>query len=72
MKLKINSRKLGKTLTFSRPGQSYVYVDLNGQPGSLGNQICHGGALSGSTIIAGDIEFETVCRRWYTTYLRNL
>jgi len=71
MELKINSRKLGKTLTFSRPGQDYVYVDLNGKPGTLGNQICHGGDLMGSTIMATENNFETVCRRWYRAYLRN-
>ena len=74
MEFKINSRKLGRTVTFSRPGKSYIFVDLNGQPGTLGCQICRGGSLMGSTIsYNGDDqdEFEKVCRRWWRAYLRD-
>jgi len=72
MELQINSKKLGKTLTFSRPGPNYVYVDLNGEPGTLGNQICYGGYLMGDTIMASDSDFEKECRSWYRAYLRNM
>lgn len=74
MSFQIVSRKLGRVVTFSRPGGGYVFVDLNGQPGTLGNQICAGGALSGSTIsCSGDAaEFERVCRRWWRQYLSRL
>lgn len=74
MELKINSRKLGRTITFSRPGSSYIFADLNGQPGTLGNQICRGGSTTGSTLsYSGDSqeEFERICRNWYRAYLRH-
>lgn len=69
----IKSRKYG-TVTFTRPGDRYVYVNINGEPGTLGNQICDGGRLSGSTIgIRGDGQswFEYICRRWWRAYLKN-
>lgn len=74
MNFRIISRKLGKVITFSRPGGGYVYVDLNDQPGTLGCQICAGGSLSGSTITAGGdaAEFERVCRRWWRQYLQQV
>jgi hypothetical protein len=74
MNVTINSRKLGRTFTFSRPGGSYVFADLNGQPGTLGRQICDGGATIGSTISysgSDEATFERICRRWYRAYLRN-
>jgi hypothetical protein len=67
----IKSRKLGIAITFSQPGGGYVYADLNGQPGTLGVQICHGGRTTGSTISCSDSAFERVCRKWYRAYLRN-
>ena len=70
----INSRKLNKTITFSRPGKSYIFADLNGQPGTLGNQICQGGSTMGSTLsYDGDDQeqFEKICRNWYRSYLRQ-
>ena len=75
MTLTINSRALNQEITFSRPGTSYVYADLNGQPGTLGRQICEAGRLTGSTIVfAGDSAnaFRAICVRWYRGYLRNL
>lgn len=74
MLLTIKSRKLGRTITFSRPGSSYIYADLNGQSGTLGKQICQGGSTMGSTIsYSGDDqeEFEAICRRWYRAYTRQ-
>ena len=71
----INSRKLERTLTFSRPGKYYIFVDLNRQPGTLGNQICHGGGLLGNTIsYSGEDQdvFERICRRWYRAYIRDM
>lgn len=68
----INSRKIGRPVTFSVPGSSYVYVDLNGQPGTLGYQICDGGSLSGWTIAVDDIaDLPTVARHWWRQYLGN-
>lgn len=74
MKLKINSRKLGQTLTFSRPGKAYIYVDINGESGTLGRQICRGGSLMGSTIAyeGDDPEvFKQICRNWYRSRIRK-
>lgn len=74
MKFLINSKKLNQTLTFSRPGKSYVYVDLNGEPGTLGNQLCSRGYLAGNTLAyEGDSyeAFEAKCRNWYRQYIKN-
>ena len=74
MEFEINSRKLGKKITFSIPGLSYVFVDLNGKPGTLGNQICTGGSLTGSTISFRSENFEKfqkLCKNWLRAYLKN-
>lgn len=74
MKTTIKSRKLNKTVTFSRPGKHYIFVDLNGKEGTLGNQICARGSLMGSTLeYAGDdeAEFSRICRNWFRAYLKN-
>lgn len=74
MELKIKSRKLGRTITFSRPGSSYIFADLNGKPGTLGCQICSGGGTMGSTLsYDGDDQerFAAICRRWYRAHVRG-
>jgi hypothetical protein len=66
------SRKLKHDVEFSIPGSSYIYVDLNGKPGTLGNQICHGGGLTGSTMsYSGDNQkkFEEICKNWWRKYI---
>lgn len=71
----IKSRKLNREITFSRPGKSYVFADLNGQPGTLGAQICEGGSTSGNTITydgESQDRFEAICRRWYRAYVRRI
>lgn len=68
MELSIRSKILGRTLTFTRPGSSYIYVDLNGHSGTLGVQICEGGSTTGWTLSYegnDQKEFERICRRWY-------
>jgi len=75
MELTINSKILNKKITFSIPGNSYIFADLNGQPGTLGNQICTGGYTSGSTMsYSGQnrTDFESICRRWYRAYVKNV
>lgn len=75
MEFTIASKKLGKTLTFSKPGGSYIFVDLNGRPGTLGQQICSRGELMGSALYyEGEDEkrFERICRRWYRAFLKKL
>ena len=75
MKLTIYSRRLNRQVTFSRPGDSYVYVDLNGSTGRQGNQVCHGGKLCGKTVTYhGDdlAAFAGICRSWWRAYLRKI
>jgi len=72
MELTIKSRKFNKEVTFSRPGSDYIYIDLNGQSGTLGQQICRSGGLMGDTVgYSGDSQkgFESVCRTWWKAYL---
>ena len=74
MEITIDSRSLKRTITFSRPGSHYIRVDLNDGVGMLGQQICGGGHLVGSTIMySGDdrAHFERLCRNWWRSYLRN-
>jgi hypothetical protein len=74
MKFTINSRKLGREITFFAQNNGYIFVDLNGQPGILGNQICQGGYLGGNTLsFSGDDEraFAAKCRKWFGQYLKN-
>jgi hypothetical protein len=54
-------------VTFSRPGKSYIFADYNGQPGSLGLQICENGSFRGYTLTySGDDlkEFKRICQKW--------
>lgn len=56
-------------ITFSAPAatettQGYVYVDTNGQSGTLGRQICYGGDFMGSTITASDATLKAEAQRW--------
>lgn len=71
MELIINSRILKRKVIFSRPGKNYVYVNLNNREGTLGNQICEGGSLMGSTIESTDESFESDCLNWYRAYIRR-
>ena len=73
MKFTINSKKLDKPVEFSIPGNAYIYVDLNGYPGILGDQLCYGGHLMGDTMVYhGEDEsvFKKICRAWFKSYLR--
>ena len=73
MKYRIQSRKLGKTVEFfTGNGTRYVFVNLNGKPGTLGKQICQKGKLTGSTISCHDEkQFEIICKRWWKAYIKN-
>lgn len=72
MQLTITSKKLGRTLTFWKcSGPGYVYVDLNDQPAQQGKQICYGGDLFGNTVYTSDVQFESVVRRWYRSFLKK-
>lgn len=71
--MQIKSKILKQELTFSRPGTGYIYVDINGRPGTLGKQICRGGGFTGSTLSCSGTEerFEDICRSWYRAYLKD-
>lgn len=74
MTYSINSRKLGKKVTFSQPASWYVYVDLNGKAGCLGEQICAGGVTNyGSTIGCNPEwnDFVYTCKRWWKQWLKE-
>ena len=74
MNMAIRSKKLGRTVSFSRPGRGYIFVDLSedqSRPGSLGDQICYGGELVGTTEAydGDDINrFRAICRNWIRQY----
>lgn len=71
MQVTINSKNLSRPVTFSRPGSSYVYWDINGQSGTLGKQP----TTNGHTLTydgESQSEFERVCRRWFRRYLKDL
>lgn len=64
MNFSINSRKLGKTFSFTRPGSTYIFVN--------GRQICNGGSYAGNTLeYRGEDEdqFRAVCKNWYRSYM---
>jgi len=72
MELTIKSRKLNRAITFWS-GRSYIFCDLNGQPGTLGNQICAGGRMTGPTVTCAandQWDFERECRKWYRQFTR--
>jgi len=74
METTINSRNHGVVTFFCPRNGGYIWVDLNGKPGTLGNQICDSGHLSGSTESYNgndDKQFDRVCRKWWRAFLRN-
>lgn len=71
MKTTINTRRHGELTFFCPAYGEYVWVDMNGKPGTLGMQICDNGHLSGSTLSWYYDDFESFCRKWWRAYLRN-
>ena len=73
MKFSINSKKFGEITFWAQLG-GYIFVDLNGKPGCLGEQICKNGELMGSTLShwGDEANFEKICRNWWRSYLRNI
>lgn len=73
MKLTIKSKVLNTEITFSRPGKTYIFADINGKEGTLGVQICKGGKTAGGTLsYDGDdkAQFNKICRNWLKSYVR--
>lgn len=76
MTFTVQSRRLGHSITFSRPGGHYIYVDLSeeqNRPGTLGQQMCWNGELRGVTASwDGDrVTFERLCRNWLRSYYKK-
>jgi hypothetical protein len=61
----INSKDHGEISFFMQGAESdeshYVFLGSS----SLGQQLCSGGKLGGSTITATPETFESVCRKWH-------
>ena len=74
MRFTINSRCLGRKVTFSRPGSEYIFADLNGENGTLGTKLCERGRLMGYALIYGGDdpeEFASICRKWFAAFIRE-
>lgn len=74
MKTTISTKSHGEITFFVPILGGYVWVDLNGKSGTLGNQICRGGNLRGSTkSFHGDdrAAFDKLCRNWWKAYLKK-
>jgi thymidine kinase len=80
MRLTIKSRREIETISgtekpvfhfWMQDSGGYVRLESNGRPGTLGQQICHGGKLGGNTVYAIPETFEAVCRRWYRNHMRR-
>lgn len=74
MKTTINTKDHGKVTFFVQCSGGYVWVDLNGKPGTLGKQICQGGYMTGSTLshnAESQADFDRFCRNWWAAHLRN-
>lgn len=72
MEFTINSRKHGKISFWMNGNAGYVFLQSEGRPGQLGEQICEGGSFMGSTISANAENFEKVCRRWHKQHLAEI
>lgn len=71
MDLTIKTRDFGP-LNFWMPAEGgYVFLTRPGRPGSLGDQICKGGKLTGSTLSATPESFAAVCRAWVRAYRKE-
>jgi len=80
MYLTIKSRRFKKNISFfcgsfdpeKKYQYRYIYVNLNGKSGTLGNQICRGGGLTGPTLVAySEEDFYRTSRAWWRSYLRE-
>ena len=77
MMIEINSRKLGRKVSFSVPGKRYIFFDMSedqNSPGTLGKQICDGGELMGNTMTySGDNikEFKNICKNWLNSFYKK-
>jgi len=77
MNLTIKSRKLGHAMTyFGHNG--YIWVDINGEPGTLGKQLCYGGKFRGNTVMynnwrseSAEADFKKEARAWHRAFIKD-
>lgn len=72
MELTIKSRTEGTFNFWMNEAGGYIFLESDGKPGTLGQQICKGGYFSGSTLSATPETFGKVCRNWYRGYMKHL
>ena len=60
----IKTRKEGEMSFWCPTGGGYVRLESEGRPGTLGQQICEGGGLMGSTIESTEATLGDVARKW--------
>jgi hypothetical protein len=74
MRFTIKSRNEGDFNFWCPDNGGYIYLELEGKPGTLGKQICHGGGFFGSTMSCSNrpSDFEATCRYWYRKYRQNI
>ena len=67
MHLIINSKKLGKKITFSRIGEQYIYVD------GIVDGVSDVGKINGISYAGDDKRtFIHICLRWFRSYTRDI
>ena len=60
----IKTRKEGEMSFFCPASGGYVWLESEGRPGTLGQQICEGGGFMGSTLSAKEETLGDVARKW--------
>ncbi len=71
MNIIIKSRTAGTFSFWMNDVGGYIFLEADGKPGTLGQQICKGGYFSGSTLSATPETFEKVCRNWYRSHIKQ-
>lgn len=66
----IKSRTHGEKTFFVPDNGGYVRLEDGRKHGTLGTQICYGGAFRGNTVTADADTLEAVARKWWKQYLR--
>lgn len=70
MNTTITSRSAGMFSFWMSDGGGYIFLESEGKPGTLGDQICKGGYFTGSCLSATPETFEKVCHSWYRSWFR--
>jgi len=81
MRWTVKSKRLKRDVTFFCSGGfdphsfydwRYIFINLNGKSGCLGNQICEKGELRGATLVAySEDDFISTAKKWWKQYLKN-